>query len=582
MGAEEKVNILLVDDQPGKLLSYEAVLADLGENMLKAQSASQALELLLRNEVAVVLLDVCMPDLDGFELAELIRAHPRFQATALIFVSAVQVTDVDLLRGYAAGAVDYVPVPVVPELLRAKVRVFAELYRKTKQLEALNSELERRVAERTAELELTNAELERRVEARTWEREAALAQVHEMQKVESLGKLTGGVAHDFNNLLTAVLGNLEILRKSVTGNPRQLRLVDNAIRGAERGATLTNRMLAFARRQELRPETVHIPKLVEGMVEMLRRSLGPNVRICTTLDSDAPPTQVDPNQLELAILNLALNARDAMPEGGELNIAAFAERLGEGDVLGLACGDYVCIAVSDTGTGMDKDTLKRATEPFFTTKNPGHGTGLGLSMVDGLVAQSHGAMRILSEMSGGTRVELRLPVSEVAETIPSSPVTPKHGAQGTWRVLLVEDDPMVASTTSAMLEELGHTIIEANSAQHALEVLRGDSSIDVVITDHAMPETTGAELAAQVRREWPGLPVGLISGYVGLLDDANLDFPRLPKPYRQDQLAGLVASLVAAKGAHETPRGGLVSAIGDFSAPRANRRTRAVPNPNVE
>ena len=552
MGPDDKVNILLVDDQPGKLLTYEAVLSDLGESLLKAQSANQALELLLRNEVAVVLIDVCMPDLDGFELAELIRAHPRFRATALIFVSAVQVTDIDLLRGYAAGAVDYVPVPVVPELLRAKVRVFAELYRKTKQLEAWNSELERRVAERTAELELTNAELERRVEARTRESETALAQVHEMQKVESLGKLTGGVAHDFNNLLTTVLGNLEILRKSVTGNPRQLRLVDSAIRGAERGATLTNRMLAFARRQELRPETVYIPKLVEGMVEMLRRSLGPNVRICTTLDSETPPTQVDPNQLELAILNLALNARDAMPEGGELSIAAFGERLGEGDIPGLACGDYVCIAVSDTGSGMDKETLKRATEPFFTTKSPGHGTGLGLSMVDGLVAQSHGAMRIRSGIGDGTRVEVRLPISEVTETMPSSPVKEKYRAEGPWRVLLVEDDPMVASTTLAMLEELGHTIIEANSARDALEVLRRDSAIDVVITDHAMADTTGAELAAQVRREWPGLPIGLISGYIGLLDDANPDFPRLSKPYRQDQLVALVASLVAGKGSPGT------------------------------
>src|SRR5262249_40232051 len=191
--------------------------------------------------------------------------------------------DIDLLRGYAAGAVDYVPVPVVPELLRAKVRVFAELYRKTKQLETLNAELERRVAERTAELELANAELERRVEARTAEREAELAQVHEMRKVESLGQLTGGVAHDFNNLLMAVLGNLEILRKYVGGDAKLLRLVDGAIQGAERGANLTNRMLAFARRQELRPETVDIAKLADNMVEMLGPSLRPTIQITTML-----------------------------------------------------------------------------------------------------------------------------------------------------------------------------------------------------------------------------------------------------------------------------------------------------------
>src|SRR6202030_3377437 len=309
----EKVNILLVDDQPAKLLAYEVILRELGENLVIAASGREALEYLLKNEVAVILVDVCMPELDGFELAALIRDHPRFQKTAIIFVSAIQVTDLDLLRGYQAGAVDYVPVPVVPDLLRAKVRVFAELYRKTRQLEALNAELERRVAERTAELAQTNADLERRVDERTCEREAALAQVHEMQKVESLGQLTGGGAHDFNNLLMAVLGNLEILRKYIPNDARLLRLIDGAIQGAERGATLTKRMLAFARRQELQPATVAVPKLVDSMVEMLSRSLGPSVEIITKFDDDVPATRVDPNQLELALLNLALNARDAMP-----------------------------------------------------------------------------------------------------------------------------------------------------------------------------------------------------------------------------------------------------------------------------
>ena len=255
MGDEEKVNILLVDDQPGKLLSYEAILSELGENLIKAASATEALQLLLKSDFGVVLIDVCMPELDGFELAAMIRQHPRFQRTAIIFVSAIQVTDLDLLRGYAAGAVDYVPVPVVPDLLRAKVRVFAELYRKSRQLEQLNAELEHRVRERTAELERTNRELERRVEERTRERETALAQLHEMQKLETLGQLTGGVAHDFNNVLMAILGNLEILRKYIPHDPRLVRLIDGALQGAERGATLTHRLLAFARRQELKPRT---------------------------------------------------------------------------------------------------------------------------------------------------------------------------------------------------------------------------------------------------------------------------------------------------------------------------------------
>ncbi|HVH79926.1 MAG TPA: response regulator, partial [Stellaceae bacterium] len=356
MSAEDNVNILLVDDQPAKLLSYEAVLGELGENLLKASSAREALEHLLKNDVAVVLIDVCMPELDGFELAAMIREHPRFQTLSIIFVSAVQVTDLDLLRGYEYGAVDYVPVPVAPELLRSKVRVFAELYRKTRQLETLN------------------AELEMRVEERTREREAALAQVHEMQKVESLGQLTGGVAHDFNNLLMAILGNLGLVGKYTAGDPKLTRLIDAAIRAAERGANLTKRMLAFARRQELKPEIVNVAKLVGAMVDMLRHSLGPETEIVTEFESDSLATRVDPNQLELALVNLALNARDAMPEGGKLVISARRERVGTGDIPGLAAGDYICISERDNGSGMDETTIARAAEPFFTTKQAGAGT----------------------------------------------------------------------------------------------------------------------------------------------------------------------------------------------------------------
>ena len=545
MGAEEKVNILLVDDQPAKLLGYEVILSELGENLIKAGSANQALEQLLKNDVAVVLIDVCMPDLDGFELAAMIREHPRFQKTAIIFVSAIQVTDLDLLRGYAAGAVDYVPVPVVPDLLRAKVRVFAELYRKTRQLETLNEELERRVGERTAELAQANADLERRVEERTREREAALAQVHEMQKVESLGQLTGGVAHDFNNLLMAVLGNLDLLRKHCGDDPKARRLIDGAIQGAERGATLTKRMLAFARRQELKPETVDIPSLVDSMVEMLSRSLGPGVQIATDFEPDLPPTRVDPNQLELALLNLALNARDAMPLGGHLTISAHRERVGAGDMPGLQPGEYVCIAERDTGHGMDEATLKRATEPFFTTKGAGRGTGLGLSMVDGLVAQSGGAMRITSQAGLGTTVELWLPVSEAMETGRPRPASaPRLHAVRSCRVLVVDDDPIVLSGTVAMLEDLGHEVCEAGSAEEALDRLSAEPEVDLVITDHAMPGMSGTDLAKQIRQNWPELPIVIATGYADLPGDGELGLPRLSKPYRQQELAEIVARIV--------------------------------------
>ena len=339
-----KTNILLVDDQPAKLLSYELILAELDENLVKTGSATEALQKLLTTDFAVVLIDVCMPELDGFELAKMIREHPRFEKVAIIFVSAVQVNELDLVKGYAAGAVDYVPVPVVPELLRAKVRVFVDLYRKTRQLEALNQELEQRVAERTVELENANQELERRVDTRTREREAALAQVHEMQKLESLGQLTGGVAHDFNNLLMAVITNLDLAKAQATNNPKLHRLLDGAIAGAERGATLTKRMLAFARRQELKPEIVDVAELVENMTEMLMRSLGPTIRIETEFPPNLPPVEADPNQLELALLNLALNARDAMPLGGLLKITSCGQVVGANEIPHLPAG-RICLPV---------------------------------------------------------------------------------------------------------------------------------------------------------------------------------------------------------------------------------------------
>jgi signal transduction histidine kinase len=545
----DKVNILLVDDQPAQLMSYEVILSDLGENLIKANSANEALAQLLRQEIAVVLVDVVMPDLDGFELAAMIREHPRFRLTAIIFVSAIQMSEPDLLRGYEAGAVDYLPVPVVPELLRAKVRVFADLYRKTRQLEQLNLDLESRVEERTAELARANAELEERVEERTREREAALAQVHEMQKQESIGQLTGGVAHDFNNLLMVILGNLQLLRKRLPDDPRLHRLVDGAMQGADRGATLTKRMLAFARRQELKPETIDIPTLVDGMGEMLRRTLGSTIQIVTAYRPQLPAVRVDPNQLELALLNLALNARDAMPYGGRLAIGGSCISAGPDAARGLAPGRYVCLTVSDTGTGMDEVTLRRAAEPFFTTKGAGKGTGLGLSMVHGVAAQSGGAMRIISRPGDGTTVELWLPVSEATEQTVAGSGAAITGTLGhPCRVLVVDDDPLVVASTAAMLEDLGHIVVEALSGARALDLLKLGTNVDVVVTDHAMPGMTGTELAWQIRQIWPDLPIILASGYAELPNAEDSRLPRLSKPYLQDELATQIVKAV--RGAH--------------------------------
>ena len=549
----DAVTILMVDDQPAKLISYEIILAELGETLLKASSAREALAKLLKHDVAVVLIDVQMPELDGFELAGMIREHPRFQQTALIFVSAIHLSDFDRIKGYEAGAVDYVPVPVVPELLRAKVRVFAELHRKTRELEHLNTQLEQRVADRTAALEASsealqqlNDELEVRIEQRTQEREQALAQLFEAQKIDTIGHLTGGVAHDFNNLLMATIGSLEILQKRLADDPVCRRLLDNAMQGAQRGAALTKRLLAFARRQELRPQAVALSELVAGMTDLLARSLGPETRVVLDLPPDLPSVLIDANQLELAILNLSVNARDAMPEGGSITLSACELDAASPDAPAtLVRARYVRFSVIDTGQGMDEALLARAPEPFFTTKGVGKGTGLGLSMVQGLAAQSGGALKLSSRPGEGTRVDLWLPIAQPAvspQTVP--PETPAEaGAAMTSRtILVVDDDSLVSTGTAAMLEDLGHTALEAGSAFEALALIENGHAIDLVITDHAMPGMTGVELAHRLSQIRPDLGVILATGYADLPlpTKADIDLPRLSKPFLQSDLVRVI------------------------------------------
>ncbi len=548
------INILLVDDQPAKLLSYEVVLQELGETLIKAQSGREALEQLLRHEIAVILVDVCMPEQDGFELVSMIREHPRYQNTAIIFVSAVMMAEPDRLRGYAAGAVDYVSVPIVPEVLRAKVRVFADLYRKTRELELLNADLENRVRGRTAELEASsnqlrqlNEELEHRIDQRTREREAALAQLFEAQKLDTIGQLTGGVAHDFNNLLMAVLGSLNLLKKRLPEDEKSERLVANAIQAAERGAALTQRLLAFARRQELKPQAIKFPDLFQNIEDLLSKALGPGIETRKRISPALPLLLVDSNQLELALLNLFVNARDAMPGGGTIVVSAEENKVSQPSTL--AAGRYVRISVSDNGVGMDEATAARAAEPFFTTKGPGKGTGLGLSMVHGLAAQSGGILNLSSTQGEGTTVSLWLPVAENIPAVESLVEnTPEEALISSYalRILVVDDDLLVSMGTAAMLEDLGHIAIEASSAASALEILASDQKFDLIVTDHAMPGMTGAELARLIFSSYPGLPVILASGYAELPDDHGIaQLLRMTKPFTQEQLETTVGRAVA-------------------------------------
>lgn len=392
-------------------------------------------------------------------------------------------------------------------------------------------------------LQKINEDLEARVEERTRERENALRQLHESQKMESIGQLTGGVAHDFNNLLAVVLGSLSLLKKSVPQDPRVSRLLDRAIQGAERGATLTARLLAFARRQELKIESIALQNLIPEMLDFLRHSAGPNVDLRAEVSPDVWPIEVDANQLELALINLAVNARDAMPDGGSLTIAC--HNVHDGKVLGLTQSSFVCITVADTGEGMDQETLARAQEPFFTTKGIGKGTGLGLSMVHGFTAQSGGAMRLKSELGKGTRVTLCLPR---ARETPNAPVANIELSQlerrKNLRVLLVDDDILVSMGAADMLLDLGHSVTEAQSGSHALKLLESDSPFDVVVTDYAMPGMNGFELAQRIKERVSNLPVILATGYAELPANRSIEFERLSKPYTAKDLAAALEKAV--------------------------------------
>jgi PAS domain S-box-containing protein len=415
-------------------------------------------------------------------------------------------------------------------------------------IERVRSEAEARESERRF-----REELEEQVRARTADylqaektRARAEAALHQAQKVEAIGNLTGGIAHDFNNLLMVVLGSLELLRKQVPQQERLLRLLDNAVEGAKRGKSLTDRMLAFARRQHLQPEAVSLNQLVLGMADMLERSLGPTIRLDIDIPETLPPILVDPNQLETALLNLAVNARDAMGGEGPLRISASALPSAPSDTD----LEFVCLCVEDVGTGMDEATLRRATEPFFTTKGVGKGTGLGLSMVQGMVEQSGGKLQLKSRPGAGTIVELHLPATNASAAAPKdaavSAPAPRSPNGGILNVLVVDDDPLILNNTAHMLEDLGHQVTKAASGAAALAAMQ-DHTFTLLLTDHAMPHMTGAQLVREVRSQHPHLPIIIATGYAELPDYISR-ITRLRKPYLQSDLAEAISRASAAVG----------------------------------
>ncbi len=378
------------------------------------------------------------------------------------------------------------------------------------------------------------------------ELERARDELIQSQKMESLGQLTGGVAHDFNNLLTVILGGLQLLERQLPkDNEKTQTIWRNALEATRRGAQLTQRMLAFARKQRLFPQPIQLPALLQDMSELLVSSLGPTISLETRFPLRLDCVMSDQNQLELAIINLATNARDAMPGGGSITFSARNAQVGPRQSGKLAPGEYVCLAVTDSGQGMDEDTLRRAAEPFFTTKPTGKGTGLGLSIVHGLAQQQGGALLLRSTPGLGTTAEIWLPAvklkaePEAPDDAPSA-IAPVEPAEPLGlRVLVVDDDALVLAGTSALLADLGCQAARTDSPRVALQMLE-EADFDLMITDFAMPDMDGMLLIQQVRQSRPALTCVLTTGYAGRLDTLADSVLRLPKPFDREQLLSLL------------------------------------------
>ncbi|HEY8592638.1 MAG TPA: response regulator [Sphingomicrobium sp.] len=653
--AVERARVLVVDDDERNLLAISTVLEDLGE-VVEARSGEEALRHLLKSEFAVILLDVYMPGMDGYETAQIIRSRDQSKGIPIVFLSAVNKEAEHLMRGYSMGAVDYVFKPVDPIILRSKVAVFVELFEKSKEVERkarqervlLDANLRANAERLRAEQELRRAEqrqaaiiqslpmvlylepFERSprwpsyisgdIEAitgfserdiidnpETWasrlhadDRERVLAslearrnsgrfsveyrwqcadgtyrhfldqavllrdgdgralefagtltditeqrslenQLMQAQKMDAIGKLTGGIAHDFNNLLAAVIGGLSVIERRTELAPEQQRLLDMTKRAAEQGSDLVRRLLAFARKQQLQPHPIDLMSLRDAVVELLAHALGGLMKFDWQIEDKIWKVFADQAQLELALMNLIINARDAMPSGGTVTICAENHHVRSGELPGLDAGDYVRLAVIDTGTGIAREHLEKVLEPFFTTKEVGKGSGLGLSMVYGFAKQSNGAFRLDSEVGKGTTAELWLPrAPEQTAEKPSAPLdTSVRDDTRSLRVLLVDDHAEVRSTTAAILSDFGHEVVEASSAGQALKVLEaGDCNFDLMITDYAMPNVSGAEFLRAARSLCPGVPALIITGYAdaGAIQDRPDGVEVLLKPFTQRKL----------------------------------------------
>jgi PAS domain S-box-containing protein len=674
LNARPVARVLIVDDDERNAFAAVQALEDLGHELVVARSGEEALRCLLDDDFAVILLDLHMPGMDGYETAALIRERKRTRSIPIVFLTAIFRDEAHVFQAYSAGAVDVVFKPVDPFILRSKVSVLVDLHIKTEEMkreaayrqwlltehsrvqaEKLSAEqalsrsrarqewilralpivfhsrspeppfaalfvsdgvetitgfspeaftgsagfgLERvhaddreRVAEALSGAQRTGAYsceyrwlcadgeyrhlLDQGVLALSedgksreifgaildvTERRSLEEQLTQARKMEAVGQLTGGVAHDFNNLLTVVLGNVDFLTTRAEAEERRARRIDAVRQAAERGRDLTRQLLAFSRRQNLNPVTLDVDALIDNFAPLLRQAVGEAVTVEIIPAPRPLYLHADPAHLETALLNLAVNARDAMPEGGVLSIATTAVAADDG-------APQVCISVSDTGMGMAPDVRDRIFEPFFTTKELGYGSGLGLSQVYGFVRQSNGNVVVESEPGQGACIRLVLPASSApAEAMAVEEAADVTMVGGTETVLVVDDDPAVLSLTVDMLSGLGYRIITATNAAEALEVIGGDTAIDLLFSDVVMPGgASGVSLARKAQELRPALKVLLTSGYVG--DGApftDSPYPLIDKPYQIADLAQDVRRLLD----EASP-----------VRPRRSRRRKAVPPP---
>jgi signal transduction histidine kinase len=534
--------------KPADLAARWAIIATAGSGLSGLLWGTAGTLLLPDNIIEQTFLAFVIGGMCAGALVSLSYYLPAF--IAYVYFSALPLAASFLLDGrtvyVAMGCMAVVFVAAVTFSAHHFNRAFVRGVRLNLALSDRTAELTRRTEEltkRTEELIAVNT----RLEAEIVQREAAEDQLHQAQKMEALGQLTGGIAHDFNNLLTAVIGNLELAQKRSGSDPHTTRLLEASRSAAERGATLIQDLLTFARRKPLHPKAVDVSAVVDDTEKILKQTIGPSIRIVIHSAPDLQPAWVDPNQLGLAILNLALNARDAMPEGGSLQIACENRRAETANAPGdLATGDYVTVSVSDTGTGMTEVTLAHAFEPFFTTKETGRGSGLGLSMVQGFAAQSGGAVQIDSSLGNGTTVDLWLPQAEGPPTTrvsaePDEFVTRPRLA----RILVCDDDGDVRSLVGELLRDLGHTVWEAPNPALALQILERERPVDLLLVDYAMPEMNGQSVIDRARASQPGLRALLMTGYAeALRNNGVLGVPVLRKPFKAAELSRRIAEIL--------------------------------------